>query len=175
MQHAAPADGQGSLARTPDVAVVPLRVTIAASIDLGRVPAAFARGGLGWVAHPAGHVAAGLGKYVSHLKFGLLPEGGVAFRKAAIVGLGTPVRNGDDWVIPIEWRAASLAPLFPVLVGWLIARPAGLTIDGFYAPPFGRLGYVLDRGLLSIMARATARWFLGTAADALAARTPATA
>ena len=155
--------------------MVPLRVTIAASIDLGRVPAAFATGAATWLGQPAGHVAAGLGQYLCDLQIGLRAERRVAFHKAAIVGLGTPVRNGDDWVIPIEWRAASLAPLFPVLVGWLIARPAGLTIDGFYAPPFGRLGYVLDRGLLSIMARATARWFLGTAADALAARTPATA
>jgi len=85
----------------------------------------------------------------------------VTFRKAAFVDLG-PVRAvNDGWQVEIGWRASTLAPLFPVFSGQLVARHGELTISGWYAPPGGELGLIADRLLLHIAARGTAGWLLG--------------
>ena len=68
----------------------------------------------------------------------------------------------------ISWQSSSLAPLFPVFAGRLKLTPTEITLEGFYAPPGGELGAVLDRAFLNIAARGTARWFLERAAAALA-------
>jgi hypothetical protein len=54
-----------------------------------------------------------------------------------------------------------------VLAGVLRLTPDYVEIDGYYAPPFGVLGYLGDRLILGVAARATARWFLETVAHAL--------
>jgi hypothetical protein len=61
-----------------------------------------------------------------------------------------------------------MAPLFPVFSGHLTLTPAELRLEGFYAPPAGELGAVLDRAFLNIAARGTARWFLERVAQVLA-------
>ena len=82
------------------------------------------------------------------------------FRKSAIVGVGAPRRDDDAWLVPIEWRAATLAPLFPVFAGHLRLSADRIELNGHYAPPGGTIGYALDRALLRIAARGTARWFM---------------
>jgi hypothetical protein len=90
------------------------------------------------------------------------------FRKSAIVTLGRPRLAGGRWTTRIEWRAASAAPLFPVFVGRIIVDVGRIELDGFYAPPFGVVGYLLDRAILGVAARRTAWWFLQRVASALA-------
>jgi hypothetical protein len=91
----------------------------------------------------------------------------VAFQKAAIVELG-PVDGVDGiLVVGISWRSATMAPLFPVLAGRLTITTERVTLDGWYAPPGGRVGLALDRVLLGVAARRTARWFLAQLADAV--------
>ncbi len=92
----------------------------------------------------------------------------IAFRKAAYVDVGPvsapqfePIRLG------ISWRAAGLAPLFPVFSGTLAWSDGELRLDGYYAPPGGGLGIVADRLLLNVAARGTARLLLERIAAAM--------
>jgi hypothetical protein len=85
----------------------------------------------------------------------------VTFGKAAYVDLGALQEIGDGWQVEVSWRAVSLAPLFPVFSGMLLARPDELSVSGWYAPPGGAIGRVADRALLHIAAEGTARWLLG--------------
>lgn len=85
----------------------------------------------------------------------------IAFRKAAYVDVGParaepfgPIRLG------ISWRAAGLAPLFPVFSGTLTWDADELRLEGYYAPPGGGIGIVADRLLLNVAARGTARLLL---------------
>jgi hypothetical protein len=85
----------------------------------------------------------------------------VTFGKAAYVDLGILQSLDDGWQVEVSWRAASLAPLFPVFSGMLVARPTELSVSGWYAPPGGVVGRVADRALLHIAAEGTGRWLLG--------------
>lgn len=90
----------------------------------------------------------------------------VTFRKAAYVDIG-PVQPLDDgWEVEIGWRASTLAPLFPVFSGTIMARGDQLTLSGWYAPPGGAVGRIADRTLLHIAAEGTARWLLAELDDA---------
>jgi hypothetical protein len=82
------------------------------------------------------------------------------FRKAAYVDIGAPRSIEGGWRVPIGWRSATMAPLFPVFAGRLDVRADGLTLEGWYAPPGGEAGRIIDRALLNVAARGTARWFL---------------
>lgn len=82
------------------------------------------------------------------------------FRKAAYVDLGAPQPFGGGWRVAIGWRSATMAPLFPVFAGRLDVRADGLVLEGWYAPPGGEAGRIIDRALLNVAARGTARWFL---------------
>lgn len=81
-------------------------------------------------------------------------------RKSAIVELGPPLHLGSRIVVPVAWRSATLAPLFPVFAGELVIAGTGLTIEGWYAPPFGRVGMLIDATLLGFVARRTTEAFL---------------
>ncbi len=150
-----------------DIIVVDLDVSLPARVDLARVPAAFGDEATAWLGELAGIDAAGLQRYRCDLRLRVSPEGRALFRKSAIVSLGVPRRSPEGWLVAIEWRAATLAPLFPVFVGHLTIGPERIAIDGYYAPPFGVVGYVLDRAIMSIVARGTARWFLTTVVAAV--------
>lgn len=84
----------------------------------------------------------------------------VTFGKAAYVDLGPLKLVHDGWEAEIAWRALTLAPLFPVFAGTLVARPAELSVSGWYAPPGGGIGRVADRAILHIAGTGTAQWFL---------------
>jgi hypothetical protein len=119
-------------------------------------------------------VVAGIGdearkRYLVDLELRLreLP-GLIAFRKAAYVDIGPisassrgPIRIG------ISWRAAGLAPLFPVFSGTLAWSEEELQLEGWYAPPGGGIGILADRLLLNVAARGTARLLLERIAAAM--------
>ncbi len=140
--------------------VVRLSATRIAAIDLDRVLQAFAEEAHDWLGPPDGIDDGALTQYLCDLELKVSPERRSIFRKAAIVSVGRPVRQTDRWLVPIAWRAATLAPLFPVFAGRLTVYPDRLELDGHYAPPFGMVGFILDRALLAIAARRTAFWFL---------------
>jgi hypothetical protein len=85
----------------------------------------------------------------------------VAFHKAAFLDVGPlDLPRRGAMAISISWRAAGLAPLFPVFAGSLRWTRGELELDGFYAPPGGGIGMVADRVILNVAARATARQLL---------------
>jgi hypothetical protein len=139
--------------------LVKLNVVLPASVTLQRVPAAFSPDAE-WLGERLVEKTLGTQRFACDLELRVEPDRRVTFRKSAIVGLGAPVRDDDGWVVPVEWRAASFAPLFPVFVGHLRLGKERLELDGTYAPPAGKIGYALDRALFHIAARGTGRWFL---------------
>jgi hypothetical protein len=92
----------------------------------------------------------------------------VTFRKAAYVDMG-PVRarSLQPIEVGISWRAAGLAPLFPVFSGTLRWADRELSIDGYYAPPGGAIGIMADQLVLNVAARGTARLLLEKIAAAM--------
>jgi hypothetical protein len=90
------------------------------------------------------------------------------FRKAAYVDVGKILEVSDGWEVEIGWRASSMAPLFPVFSGTIVARGGELTLSGSYAPPGGVVGRAADRALLHIAAEGTARWLLAQLDEAAA-------
>jgi hypothetical protein len=59
-----------------------------------------------------------------------------------------------------------------VFAGRLTLTSTELRLEGYYAPPGGDFGAVLDKVFLSIAARGTARWFLERTAEVLSAQEP---
>ena len=140
--------------------VVSLSLAIPARLDLGRVPAAFGRSDADWLGQLLPEETSEIRYFSCDLELNVGPDRRGIFRKSAIVGVGVPTHHGNAWLVPIEWRAATLAPLFPVFAGRLRLSADRITLNGHYAPPGGAIGYVLDRALLNIAARGTGRWFL---------------
>jgi hypothetical protein len=146
---------------------VELHLKLETSVDLDRVPLAFGDEAPNWLGQPTGRDEGGLERHLCDLELLVRPGTRAMFRKSAIVSVGVPRWRLDSWVVPIEWRAASLAPLFPVFVGRLVIAADRILLDGHYAPPFGVVGYMLDRAVLSTVARATGRWFLNKVASVI--------
>jgi hypothetical protein len=94
----------------------------------------------------------------------------ITFRKAAYVDVG-PARGRSTQPIEvgISWRAAGMAPLFPVFSGTLTWADGELGLDGYYAPPGGEVGIIADRLLLNVAARGTARVLLERIAEVMRA------
>lgn len=146
---------------------VKLYVAVPARVDLGRAPEVLGSAEADWLGQRVAEEASEIRRFSCDLELRVGPDRLATFRKSAIVGLGAPRRDDDAWVVPIEWRAATLAPLFPVFVGDLRLGVDRIELDGRYAPPGGSIGYVLDRTLLHIAARGTGRWFLRKVVSAL--------
>jgi hypothetical protein len=148
--------------------VTPLRLVQRAAVNLAACPPA-ALVEPDWLGTPVASTAAGTRRYLTDLS---LPVRGhnpqLTFRKAAYVDIGEARGTADGCELAISWQSSSLAPLFPVFAGHLKLTPTEITLEGFYAPPGGELGAVLDRAFLNIAARGTARWFLERVAAALA-------
>jgi hypothetical protein len=138
---------------------VALHVALPASIDLDRVTVAFGSD-TAWLGEPLPPAASGTRLFACDLELRVLPDRRATFRKSAVVGLGEPVRDRSGWIVPIEWRAATHAPLLPVFAGYLRLTGRHLELDGQYLPPGGTVGYVLDRVLLHSAANGTGRWLL---------------
>jgi hypothetical protein len=84
----------------------------------------------------------------------------VTFHKAAYLDLGSVRDDGTGVSLEISWRAAGMAPLFPVFSGHLTWSQDVLRLGGEYAPPGGGVGVIADKLLLNVAARGTARWLL---------------
>jgi hypothetical protein len=156
-----------------DEHVVPMRLAHAASVDIERVPDAFgpAARWLGERVPESAHQADPgpcRHRFLCDLELHAGGAGPTLFRKAALVCFGEPRRSAKGWTVPLEWRAATLAPLFPVFSGQLRIAADRIELQGGYAPPGGVLGSLLDAALLGVAARGTARWFLRRVAGALA-------
>ena len=140
--------------------VVRLQLHHPEAIDLERVPQVLGPSASTWLGEETPGAPPGMRSFLCDLELRAGGRGPTLFRKAAVVSLAEPARTPDGWVAPIEWRAASLTPLFPVFAGQLQLGAHGIRLDGRYAPPGGRMGYVLDVALLGAAARQTGRWFL---------------
>ena len=107
------------------------------------------------------NLAPGLRRVETDLAFALSDDPQkLTFRKAAFVDLGLVDDGHGRCIGRVEWRAASLAPLFPVFSGTVAAHDGGLHLEGVYAPPGGGVGLLVDRTFLHHFARRTAIWFL---------------
>lgn len=153
--------------------VATLRVHRAGSVDVGRLSILLASPGWLGQAIDTTDLPAGTTRFLTDLVLPLPPDGRLlSLHKAALVDIGEVVQRADGFDIELAWRSASLAPMFPVFAGHLLARHSGLTIEGHYAPPGGILGRTADRMLLHTAARGTARWFLGHLANELRSADP---
>jgi hypothetical protein len=153
--------------------VSPLRLVQPATIDLARALPILLDQAPDWLGTPVTSVRPGSRRYLTDLSLPIRDHApSLTFKKAAFVDIGE-VRSGlESCDIEIEWRSASLAPLFPVFAGHLTLTPTELRLEGFYAPPAGDFGAVLDRAFLNIAARGTARWVLERAAEVVRAAPP---
>jgi hypothetical protein len=147
--------------------VARLDVSLVTAIDIARVEAALGGPEAPWLGERVPDGPGGIRRFSCDLELRVGPEARSLFRKAAVVGLGRPRPDGGVWIVPIEWFAATFAPLFPVFVGELLLRPDRIELRGTYVPPGGVIGYTLDRALLQVAARGTARWFLRGVASIL--------
>lgn len=120
------------------------------------------RAALSWLGPEIEPAPAGMHRHQADLRLRVSEHPSlVTFGKAAWVDIG-PVQPLDGgWEVEVAWRASTLAPLFPVFSGTIVARGEELTLSGWYAPPGGTAGLVADRALLHIAAEGTARWLLG--------------
>jgi hypothetical protein len=149
-------------------ASVQLHVSHAVSVDIDAARRALTN--LAWLGRqtdsPGDHP--GMRRVAADLELPILDgSSSSAVRKAALVDVG-PVRSHDGGLaLTVAWRSATLAPLFPVFAGELRVTADGLVLDGRYAPPFGRIGLLMDAVLLHFVARRTAQAFLARIAAGL--------
>jgi len=114
-----------------------------------------------WLGTPVAAEQAGMRRFVTDLALPLRsghPQ--TVFRKATFVDLGEAADVEGGLSLAIGWRSSTMAPLFPVFAGHLLVGPDALLLEGWYAPPGGEAGRMLDRAFLGVAARGTARWFL---------------
>jgi len=119
------------------------------------------RAARGWLGPEVDPGPDGMHRHEADLRLRVSEKPSIAtFRKAAFVDFGPVQPTNDGWEVEVGWRASTLAPLFPVFSGRIVAHGLELTLAGWNAPPGGQLGLVADRVLLHIAATGTARWLL---------------
>jgi hypothetical protein len=119
-----------------------------------------------WLGRAAGDGPGdGWRRIATDLELPVLDGSGPAVRKAAIVDIGGAQRSRGSLSVPIAWSSASFTPLFPVFAGQLEIKTTGLILTGRYAPPFGRMGVLIDRALLHFVATRSANALLATIAE----------
>jgi len=149
--------------------VTPLNLTQAVQVDLSAAARLLDEDASTWLGSPVPAPDRGSRRFLTDLSLPLRDHVvAVTFKKAAFVDLSNLRAGSGRCEVDISWRSSSLAPLFPVFAGKLTLTRSELRLDGFYAPPGGDVGAVLDKAFLNIAARGTARWFLGKIAEALA-------
>ena len=138
---------------------VSLYVTHRAHVDPDRARATFAD--LSWLGRPVdGAPGPEWRRIAADLELPVRDGSGPAVRKAALIDVGAVQEADGGLRVPIAWCSASLTPLFPVFAGHLEITRSGLALAGRYAPPFGRVGLLIDQGLLNFVATRTAQAFL---------------
>jgi hypothetical protein len=150
------------------VHATPLRLVQLTAVDMTRAMALLGAEAEAWLGTAVGSNRPGSRRFLTDLSLPIREHApSLTFKKAAFVDLGEVRRTSAGCEIEIGWQSSSLAPLFPVFAGRLAVTPAELRLEGYYAPPGGEFGAVLDRAFLNIAARGTARWFLEQTAEAL--------
>ena len=146
------------------------RLVVRRRVKSAPAPLAWAiRAARAWLGREVEPAPPGMRRYQVDLRFSVREHPSiVTFGKAAYVDIGPVQFTGDDWEVEVSWRASTLAPLFPVFSGSIVALNQELTLSGWYAPPGGAVGRVADRALLHIAAQGTARWLLRELDDAAA-------
>jgi hypothetical protein len=148
--------------------VTPLRLIQPATLDPVKAAAALTDTAGEWLGSPVESANPSARRYLTDLSLPVRERApNLTFKKAAYVDLGPVHDTAEGCEVEIGWQSSSLAPLFPVFAGHLTLTTTELRLDGYYAPPGGDFGAVLDRAFLNIAARGTARWFLERAAEAL--------
>jgi hypothetical protein len=118
----------------------------------------------------------GLAERANHRGDQLLAEVGfgdvVRIKRTVVVELGQSVRSGSKIVFPLRWSASGGTGLFPSLDADLEVAPlrpgrTQLAMSARYVPPFGAVGWVIDRAVLSRVAEATLKDFLDRVADTI--------
>lgn len=141
-----------------------LDVSIAAPVEMARAADVLGPSRAAWTGEPVlgdVPVPAGMARHLIDLQMRVAEHSPlVTFRKAAYLDVGEATTEAGAVRLEISWRAAGLAPLFPVFSGHLTWRRGRLAIRGVYAPPGGSVGVIADRLLFNIAARGTARWLL---------------
>lgn len=150
---------------SPDIETVPLFVRRVAAIDLRGAESELRD--LDWLGVPHANSVELTRVITTELELPVLDGSsrGSPIRKSAIMEIGRPEVGEDAVAVDISWRSATLAPLFPVFVGRLVITSKDVTLDGRYAPPFGQIGLLIDRGLLQFVARRTGLALLGRFID----------
>ena len=148
--------------------MTPLRLVQRTSVDVEAARRVLAESDSDWLGTPVPAVREGSRRFLTDLALPLRKHATRAtFHRAAFVDVGAVRDVPGGFEVSIEWRSASLAPLFPVFAGHLLVTSSELRLEGYYAPPGGELGIILDKAFLNIGARGTARWFLAMVASAL--------
>ena len=115
-----------------------------------------------WLGPEVDHAPHGMRRHHADLRLQVSDKPSfTVFAKAAFVDFGPILPTNDGFEVEVAWRASTMAPLFPVFSGRIVARAHALSLSGWYAPPGGTVGRVADRVLLHIAATRTARWLLG--------------
>lgn len=89
------------------------------------------------------------------------------------IDMGDPIVRRNSAHLALRWEATGPgSQLFPALDADVELTPAGdrattLTLNGVYRPPMGTLGAGLDQAVLSRVAAATIRDFVGRVATAI--------
>jgi hypothetical protein len=87
--------------------------------------------------------------------------------KLVMIHVGDVIVTPDSARLPLRWEATGAGSgLFPALDADITVTPDGdhaaaLALTGVYRPPLGKLGALLDRAILSRVASATIRDFVG--------------
>lgn len=87
---------------------------------------------------------------------------GIPVYKHVRLEVGTAPQNLRDGriMLPVSWETVGGPPIFPKMAGTLHVEPAGpaetrITLNATYDPPLGRLGALIDRGVMHRLARMT--------------------
>jgi hypothetical protein len=121
-----------------------------------------AKGAGNWLPDMANEANGGGEKLLSELGFDL---GKRRVGRHIKVEIGAPKASAGLIFMPIRWRAATEAGLFPTLEGELEVAAIGnartqLGLSANYEPPLGVLGKIADRALFHRVAEVTVKDFL---------------
>lgn len=147
-----------------------LRVAVRAPAGMERVAELLGSGRGAWLGEPIPGDEPETTHHLVDLELRVIEHAPrVAFHKASQVTAGQVQVNARSAAVrlPLSWRAASMVPLFPVFAGTLVWHEDELRLDGFYEPPGGNVGVLMDRLLLNAAAQATGRRLLERIAEVL--------
>jgi hypothetical protein len=139
-----------------------LRSYVDVARPIEEVEAELAAGADNWMPDMAKRADGAGEKLLSELGFNL---GKRRIGRNITVEIGAPKATVGLMFLPIRWRSATEAGLFPTLEGVLdvAALGSGRTLLGLsasYEPPFGLIGQLADRALFHRVAEVTVKDFL---------------